>query len=48
LAGEPVEGVDVLHRLLSEERIKTWTDLTILRGIHKLELRVMPELRDSK
>lgn len=48
LAGEPVEGVDVLHRLLSEERIKTWTDLTILRGIHKLELRVLPQLRNSK
>lgn len=48
LAGEPVEGVDVLHRLLSEERINTWARLIVLRGSQKLELRVMPELRNRE
>src|SRR6185437_7714137 len=32
LEGEPVEGVDVLHRLLSEERIGVSTRVTVLRG----------------
>jgi S1-C subfamily serine protease len=45
LAGETVEGVDVLHRLLSEERIKVWTNLTVLRGSQQIELSVMPELK---
>src|SRR5579863_2736432 len=43
LAGEPVEGVDVLHRLLSEEKIRIRTQLGILRGTQKLELGVRPE-----
>jgi S1-C subfamily serine protease len=47
LAGEPVEGVDVLHRLLSEERISVWTRLTVLRGSQKLELKALPELKPS-
>src|ERR1051326_1534621 len=32
LAGEPVEGVDVLHRLLGEDRIGIKTRLIVLRG----------------
>lgn len=48
LAGEPVEGVDVLHRLLSEERIRVRTEISILRGAHKLELRILPELRQMQ
>jgi len=45
LEGEPVEGVDVLHRLLSEERIGVGTRLTVLRGSKRVEFRVVPEVR---
>ncbi len=45
LEGEPVEGVDVLHRLLTEERISVGTRLTVLRGSKRLEFKVSPELR---
>ena len=48
LAGEAVEGVDVLHRLLSEERIRVKTDIVVLRGIHRMELRILPELRNRE
>ncbi|HLJ30082.1 MAG TPA: trypsin-like peptidase domain-containing protein [Candidatus Angelobacter sp.] len=48
LDGELVEGVDVLHRLLSEERINIWTSLTVLRGAQKLAMRLLPELRQSE
>lgn len=45
LAGEPVEGVDVLHRLLSEDRIGVATRLIVLRGSRRLEITVLPETR---
>lgn len=45
LEGEPVEGVDVLHRLLSEERIGVTTKLTLLRGSRKFEVAVVPDVR---
>jgi S1-C subfamily serine protease len=45
LAGEPVEGVDVLHRLLTEDRVNSSTQLVALRGGQKLSLRILPELR---
>jgi len=45
LEGEPIEGVDVLHRLLSEERIGVSTRLTVLRGSKRLEFKVVPEAR---
>jgi len=45
LAGEPVEGVDVLHRLLGEDRIGIRTRLTVLRGSKRLEFTVEPEMR---
>src|SRR5215831_19254430 len=38
LEGEPVEGVDVLHSVLSEERIGVATRLTVLRGAKSLDL----------
>lgn len=47
LESEPVEGVDVLHRLLDERRIGQATHLTILRGSKRLELEVMPETRPA-
>jgi S1-C subfamily serine protease len=42
-----VEGVDVLHRLLNEERIGKATRLTVLRGSKRLELSVVPEIRGA-
>jgi len=45
LEGEPVEGVDVLHRLLTEERIGRATRLAVLRGSRKLEINVFLEVR---
>lgn len=47
LEGEPVEGMDVLHRLLSEERIGKVTRLTVLRGAKRIELTVVPDIRQS-
>jgi S1-C subfamily serine protease len=47
LAGEPVEGVDVLHRLLSEDRIGVLTPLIVLRGTRRLEISLIPEMRPS-
>jgi S1-C subfamily serine protease len=45
LEGEPVEGVDVLHRLLTEDRIGGTTKLEVLRGSRKIEMTVVPEIR---
>ena len=47
LEGEVVEGVDVLHRLLGEERIGVPTRLIVLRGSRRLEITVVPEIRPS-
>jgi S1-C subfamily serine protease len=47
LAGEPVEGVDVLHRLLGEERIGTATRMIVLRGAKRLEMSIVPAVRPS-
>jgi S1-C subfamily serine protease len=45
LEGHAVEGMDVLHRMLTEERIGVVTRLTVLRGTKRLEIKVVPELR---
>lgn len=45
LAGEPVEGVDVLHRLLTEETVNTRVALTVIRGTQRLEMKVLPQAR---
>lgn len=45
LGNSPVEGVDVLHRLLSEERIGVKTLITFLRGARRLEMTLVPEIR---
>jgi S1-C subfamily serine protease len=47
LAGQPVEGVDVLHRLLGEDRIGIATRLIVLRGSRRLEISLIPEMRPS-
>jgi len=43
LAGEPVAGVDDLHRLLTDARVGISASLTVLRGTEKLELQIVPE-----
>ena len=43
LEGQPVAGVDDLHRLLTEVRVGVSGALTVLHGTEKLELKVVPE-----
>jgi len=43
LEGQPVAGVDDLHRLLTEVRVGVSCSLTLLRHTEKLEVRVVPE-----
>ena len=47
LQAEPVEGVDVLHRLLTEDRIGRPTRLTFFRGSKRLETSIVPEVRNA-
>lgn len=48
LAGQPVAGVDDLHRLLSDAHPAGKVDLTVLRGTEKLSLPIVPqEARDA-
>lgn len=47
LEQEPVEGVDVLHRLLNDQRIGKSTRLTVLRGSKRLEFTVIPQTRPN-
>lgn len=43
LEGQPVAGVDDLHRLLTEVRVGVSCSVTVLRWTEKLELKIMPE-----
>jgi len=43
LEGQPVAGVDDLHRLLTEVRVGVSSSLTVLRGTEKLNLSVVPQ-----
>jgi S1-C subfamily serine protease len=43
LEGQPVAGVDDLHRLLTEVRVGVNCALTVLRWTEELELKVVPE-----
>lgn len=45
-AGEKVEGIDELHRLLSDERVGIRQKITILRRTEKLELEIVPLERE--
>ena len=42
LAGEPVAGVDDLHRLLTGERVGSPLALVVLRNSERLELTIAP------
>jgi S1-C subfamily serine protease len=43
LEGQPVAGVDDLHRLLTDVRVGVSSTLTVLRYTEKLEVKVVPE-----
>src|SRR6202158_4558642 len=43
LEGQPVAGVDDLHRVLTDVRVGVSCALTVLRWTEKLELKVVPE-----
>ena len=43
-AGHAVDGIDQLHRLLTDERIGVSTPLTVIRGTERLEIDVTPGL----
>lgn len=43
LDGQPVAGVDDLHRVLTDVRVGISCSLTVLRRTEKLELKVVPE-----
>ena len=43
LDGQPVAGVDDLHRLLTDARVGISSGLTVLRWTERLELKVIPE-----
>jgi S1-C subfamily serine protease len=43
LEGQPVAGVDDLHRLLTEVRVGVSSTLTVLRWTEKLEVKIVPE-----
>ncbi|MCI0405212.1 MAG: trypsin-like peptidase domain-containing protein, partial [candidate division Zixibacteria bacterium] len=40
--GQPVAGIDDLHRLLTEERVGIKSDLAVIRGKEKILLGVVP------
>jgi S1-C subfamily serine protease len=43
LEGQPVAGVDDLHRVLTDVRVGLSCGLTVLRHTEKLELKIVPE-----
>ncbi len=43
LDGQPVAGVDDLHRVLSDVRAGVPSELTVLRGTERLRVEIMPE-----
>ena len=45
-AGETVEGIDELHRLLTEERVGREVSIGVIRGARKLETGIVPLERE--
>ena len=45
-AGERVDGIDELHRLLSEERVGAEQPITVIRRTEKLDLGIIPLERE--
>jgi S1-C subfamily serine protease len=46
--GQPVTGIDDLHRMLTEEKVGVRTKLTIIRHTEKLNLDIIPEESKSR
>ena len=41
--GNPIRGIDDLHKLLTDERIGNKTPVTVIRGVQKLSFEVVPQ-----
>jgi S1-C subfamily serine protease len=41
--GQPIRGIDDLHRLLTDERIGKRVSVTVIRGVQKLTIEVVPK-----
>ena len=41
--GQPIRGIDDLHKLLTDERIGKQTPVTVIRGVQKLTFDVVPK-----
>jgi S1-C subfamily serine protease len=46
--GQPVTGIDDLHRMLTEEKVGVRTELTMIRHTEKLNLDIIPEESKSR
>jgi S1-C subfamily serine protease len=46
--GQPIAGIDDLHKILTEEKVGVKSTLTILRRTEKLNLGIIPEESQSK
>lgn len=42
--GQPIRGIDDLHKLLTDERIGKRTPVTVIRGVQKLTFDVVPRI----
>jgi S1-C subfamily serine protease len=41
--GQPIRGIDDLHRLLTDDRIGKRVPVTVIRGVEKLTIELMPK-----
>jgi len=46
--GQPIAEIDDLHKLLTDARIGVQSTLTILRGVEKMDLYILPEEMKSR
>ena len=47
LGNQPVAGVDDLHRVLSDTRAGTKTEVSVIRGTEKLRVAILPDITTS-
>jgi S1-C subfamily serine protease len=46
--GQPITGIDDLHRMLTEEKVGVKTTLMVIRHTEKLNLTIIPEESKSR
>jgi S1-C subfamily serine protease len=46
--GQPIRGIDDLHKLLTDERIGKRIPITVIRGVQKFMLEVVPKEAKSQ